>query len=140
MRNVLTIDAWEKIRANKSLVEQIPEWAKPVFRLTFDKVAALEPVMQSQVSTPPASEYVISEYMEMTVSYLEFLNGQIELKVRGDDWCNLLQKRVSALRSYVGKILLDFVVVKPVKRLSMKFIPPRYDLVYLEESSYLISL
>ena len=66
-------------------------------------------------------------------SYLAFLDQQIGLCPRGEEWNAVLRKRRQALTGFVGKVLLDGVVRVSGKSVFIKVDPEGKKVLYWED-------
>lgn len=65
-------------------------------------------------------------------TYLEFLDEQIELNARGDDWSARLRRRRTALTDWCGRSLLDGRIAVGVDEYTVKVDRETQTVVYWE--------
>lgn len=66
-------------------------------------------------------------------SYLQFLDEQIQLNTRGDDWTHRLIQRRNQLTPFCNRILLDCKISNGKHEYWIKIDPPKKEIVYFEE-------
>lgn len=66
-------------------------------------------------------------------SYLAFLDEQMRLCPRGEEWNAVLKKRRQALARFVGKALMDGIVRASGKQVFIKIDPEDKRVIYWED-------
>ncbi len=66
-------------------------------------------------------------------SYLDFLDEQIRLCPRGEEWNKVLKKRKQALTGFVGKVVMTGLVKAPGKQVNVKIDPEERRVLYWED-------
>jgi hypothetical protein len=69
----------------------------------------------------------------MDESYLAFLDEQIRLCPRGEEWNAVLKKRRQMLTGFVGKVLMDGIVRASGKTVFIKIDPEGKRVLYWED-------
>ena len=95
-------------------------------------------VLRTAPEIPPdvkAAGNTVTDLRERVLdqSYLDFLDEQIQLCPRGNNWNVILTKRRTALSLLVGKRLLDGVVTTSHRSVFIKIDPLGRRLLYWEE-------
>lgn len=78
-------------------------WVSDLLNYSFNEVLLL-PVYDghgTEVIYQPSVEL-----KKLEADYLEFLQQQIQLNARGDEWTGVLRQRLEALKAYVGREIL----------------------------------
>ncbi|QDS98086.1 hypothetical protein [Adhaeretor mobilis] len=66
-------------------------------------------------------------------SYLEFLDTQIELNARGDQWSDCLRRRREGLAPWCDVPLIDGTIAVGVDDYTVEVDPQTYEVVYWEK-------
>lgn len=72
------------------------------------------------------------EEKECTPSYLDFLREQIHIGARGEEWTDLLKRRLSALEGCVGKRCSYMSVSEGGRSISIRFDPDSHRVIVTE--------
>lgn len=102
----MTNQTWEKIRKNVAALDGYPHWFKQFAEFDWGEIhqlsrfLKLDDTIDGQTAMPVVEEKVVTE------DYLFFLHEQIELKARGQEWTDRLEKRLNALKPFIGKVLI----------------------------------
>lgn len=105
---------------SKQIVEflDLPGWARGLCEQSVDEIAR--------------DNRVRIEVKLFDKSYIQFLQEQIELGVRGDEWTDLLRKRKSALSPWVGRETQFLTITKGPRLLCIRFEPTQLRVIWVE--------
>jgi hypothetical protein len=101
-------------------------------RAVFIKAVTLAPDMPADIK---AGAETVDDLRLKVVdqSYIAFLDEQIRLCARGEEWNNVLKKRREALIPNVGTELVDGIITTPVGRVFVKIEPRAPRVLYWEQ-------
>jgi hypothetical protein len=93
-------ETWNLVKTAIESVCDAPHWLKEFASVQYSEISRLhefEEAADGEVARPHLEEQLVRQ------DYLEFLKEQIQLNARGAEWTALLQRRLDALRPFVGK-------------------------------------
>lgn len=80
----------------------------------------------------PVRVFVKSHTLD--ISYIDFLDEQIRLGARGEEWTRILRARKAALVPHVGRNLVNVIVNHDRRRIRIELTRLALKAVYWEES------
>lgn len=99
----MTNENWNILVSALKSVKNPPAWLERVGKLSYEEALQL-PKLGSESAGSFAAPCTIEK--ELKPDYLDFLREQIQLNARGQEWTDILRKRLSALEPFVGKEVL----------------------------------
>lgn len=106
-----------------------------ILRFSSQLPSWVHSLAQSESATLIDSKKLNIEYKILDASYIEFLDQQIELEARGPEWNEILKKRVSALRPFVGKTVVTAQLLFEDNSLTIKIDPEEKNIINIEENT-----
>ena len=110
---------WNNLRRKVASTSEVPIFASKILEMSWPDIK------QKLLATVESK--ILNE------SYLSFLDEQIQLGARGEVWTDVLSRRKSALKPYVGKPLTTVSITSENGlALVIKFDPVNLDIVLIE--------
>ena len=97
----------------------------------FQKALCLAQDLPADVAAAFRGEFEIEEHT-FDASYIEFLDEQISLEPRGEEWTARLKDRKHALSPYANKLLLRASITVQGKDVTLEVDPSVPELIYWE--------
>lgn len=120
MNIVLNDSIWDTIRGLITDASYSSDWAKRICRTPLSAIR----------------EQTMLRFEERVIdsSYIDFLQQQIDVEVRGAEWTALLKQRRSALRHFIGKPIWFLSIIENSHVLSvwLNFKSEYIDLILVE--------
>ena len=112
---------WDDLKRQIEQRFQVPDFAFKVLAKSWHSIEA--------------QDLVSEETNSLDASYLAFLDEQIELEPRGEEWSAVLKNRRNELSPYVGRMLTTLTVSTSHGRMVIKFCPQDNRIVLFEALS-----
>lgn len=113
-----TSEIWDAVR---SKIVQRPDLPDSVMGLLKQPIIEAESLGE-----------VKCEEQQVEQSYLDFLQEQIDVNARGDEWSSLLKQRYQALKPYLGTKVGFLSFTSPDWSLWIRFEPSTFQIVWIE--------
>jgi hypothetical protein len=125
----MTNKTWQILVAAIATAKNPPGWLRELAYLSYEDVLRLpkyEDAGDGQVTAPWVEEKLLA------ADYLDFLREQIRIDARGAEWKELLQKRLQALKPFVGKNVLTATFHQKPYAVTLKINPDTGKLFHEE--------
>jgi len=127
--NAMTNATWKIVIQAISILENPPTWLSELAHRNFDEIIRfpkLDNAAKGEIALPVVEQKVI------TTDYLDFLREQIRLNARGQQWTDVLQRRLDALQPFVGKMLLTAHFYQKPHSVTLRITPENYEPINAE--------
>lgn len=129
MKFDISEEGWNRARLALLAVPSLSDWVVHLLSMSWNDVPRA-------LDIPEVHDGVLVESTMITESYLRFLDEQIQLNARGDEWSSVLRTRYAAMEPYVERVLLEVAISCP-KGFFLAFLNPEtFGLVHWEIDEY----
>lgn len=114
---ILDEHIWQIITKSES--DEVPAWIR---KMQLPEANAL--MKEQKISC---------ESNIVDLSYICFLEQQIALGVRGPEWTKIMQRRLAALKTHVGKPVTTVMIAKDNLTITIRIDPKLQRILHVEE-------
>lgn len=120
---------WKLISRIAPRLDAAPDWVRKVLSLSFDEMLKLPKLEEAKRGECALPHFEISRFDS---TYLEFLEEQIKLNARGDEYSAILTRRLDDLRPYVDIELLFVLLIRKPESFAIRIEPQAESIVHEE--------
>ena len=109
---------WKEVGCQAAAIHGVPSYAASLCKLTLHELKEVAAV-----------HFEVDKFDD---SYIDFLQEQIELNARGEEWSKVLQARMYALKSYSGIELGSIRIEFERRYIWIRYLPSELKVVLFE--------